>query len=225
MRTLVTGVASLILMTACIDLSGSSSNVEGEEEGGGDSGGDTDACKIEGSQIGRENLVMRLGAKTVTFKDWVTKPGEPNEYMGFSITLGGASSVGYVVKAGTAKYPSTTMTWSHPGGLAANAISNVDFCEECADGSCDGGDGGGGGDDGGDGCIEGCDDGSGGDDGGGGGDGGFGGGGDDGSGICFEPGGCDGAGGDLLHSPMVAAMAKATAASKVATGRSCSRVT
>ena len=48
----------------------------------------------------------------------------------------------------------TKTTWSGEG-LTMHAISNVDMCEECTDGSCDGGDGGD------DGCIEGCDDGSG----------------------------------------------------------------
>jgi hypothetical protein len=189
MRTLLTGLASLTLTTACVDLSGTSSNVEGADQAG-----DTDECKIEGSQIGRENLVMDLGNKTVTFTDWVAKPGSPGEYNGFTITVDGASSISYIVKAGTQRFASTTMSWTHPSGLAANAISNVDFCE-----GDDGGGDGGGDDGGGDGCIEGCDDGSG--DGGGGDDGGGGGfdgpGGDDGTGICFEPGGCDGAGGDL----------------------------
>lgn len=99
---------------------------------------------------------------------------------------------------------STSTSWiaanGPDGGDKSPGISNVDFCENCADGSCGGDDGGGdGGDgsDGSDGCIEGCDDGSGsgsgGDDGGGGdGSGVPEGGGGAGEGDCFEPGGCNG---------------------------------
>ena len=159
MRPLIC-LAPLVLSGCFADLGGSSATVEGE--GADDPAGevDTDECKIEGSQIGQDGYVMRLGAKTVTFSDWVTKPGEPNEYMGFSLAISGTDSIGYVVKAGTQRYPSSSLTWSHPQGLEANAISNVDVCEECEDGSCDGGDGGGdgGGDDT---CIECPDDGGG----------------------------------------------------------------
>jgi hypothetical protein len=149
-------LASLTLTACFANLGGSESNVEGDERF------DTDECKIEGEQIGQDGYVMRLGDRRVTFSDWVEKPGEANEYMGFSLTITGASSVGYIVKAGTERYPSSATTWSHPQGLEANAISNVDVCEECTDGSCDDGGGdGGGGDDGGDGCIECPDDGGG----------------------------------------------------------------
>jgi hypothetical protein len=193
--TMIAGFAALTL-SACAQLSGSGASVGEESE--------SNTSKIEGSQIGREGLVLHLGDKTVTFIDWVAKPGESNEYVGFTIDVIGANSVTYVVKAGTSRYASSAMTWTHPQGENANAISNVDFGD-------DGGGGGGGGDGGDDGCIEGCDDGGGSGDGGGG-DGsdgciegcdeGSGGGdpntgfGDDDGGICFEPGGCDGAGGD-----------------------------
>lgn len=149
MRTLA--LVASILLVGCIDLSGNSSKIEGDDDGGG---GDSDECKIEGSQIGSDGVVVRLGPKSVTFHDWVTKDGSPGEYMGFSLTVGGADSVGYVVKAGTERFSSRTTTWSGEG-LTMHAISNVDMCEECTDGSCDGGDGGD------DGCIEGCDDGGG----------------------------------------------------------------
>jgi hypothetical protein len=143
-------LAVSICLSGCTAILGdASSNVEGDEDF------DTDECKIEGEQIGQEGYVMRLGDRRVTFQDWVTK-GEANEYMGFSLVISGDDSVNYVVKAGTQRYPSSATTWSHPQGLAANAISNVDVCEECTDGSCDGGDGGDGGGDGGgdDTCIE-----------------------------------------------------------------------
>lgn len=173
---------SLSLSSAgCVDLGESSARV-GE---GGDEGGafDRDACKIEGSQIGREGVTVSLGSKLVTIHDWVGKTGESGEYVGFSMTVDGAASVGYVVKASGELHHSTALTWLHPagadGGDKAPGISNVDFCEECTDGSC------GGGDDGGDG--EGCSDPDGCPDGGG--DGGDG-------GTCDNPDGCpDGGGG------------------------------
>jgi hypothetical protein len=150
-------------------LGGTSSNVEGQgEDEAGDGAFDRDDCKIEGEQIGEEGAILRLGPKTVTFHDWVQKSGE-GEYVGFTISVTGASSVGYVVKTGGDLWPSSATTWLHPAGPEgmnkAPGISNVDVCEECEDGSCgDGGDGGG----------EGSGSGGGGD--------------------CTEPTGCDGGG-------------------------------
>ncbi|MDQ3370806.1 MAG: hypothetical protein M3680_35760 [Myxococcota bacterium] len=118
-----------LLTSACVDLSSESSQAaEGNF--------DRDECKIEGSEIGREGAKLVLGARTVTFRDWVKKPGSNGEYLGFSVALHGTSSVSYVVKAATKTYASSTKTWLHPGGNSANAISNVDFCGECEDGSC-----------------------------------------------------------------------------------------
>ena len=126
-----------LLATSCATLADQASRV-GEDDG-------TDECKIEGDDIGNDGVVLRLGARTVTFHDWVSKTGEPNEYVGFTISLTGTNSVGYVVKAGTDRFPSRELTWMHPagadGGATANGISNVDVCEECTDGSCDGGGG------------------------------------------------------------------------------------
>jgi hypothetical protein len=155
-------LALALCLSGCIAMLGdSTAKVEGDESF------DTDECKIEDSQIGQEGYVMRLGERRVTFQDWVSKPGEANEYMGFSLVIDGTSSVGYIVKAGGERYPSRATTWSHPQGLTANAISHVDVCEECSDGSCDGGDDGDGdgdGDGGGDDtCIECPDGGDGGD--------------------------------------------------------------
>jgi hypothetical protein len=152
-------VIGLSLLGGCIELGDSSSSVE--SGGNGDDSFDRDACKIEDGAIGDEGVVLRLGTRTVTFHDWVVKSGSNNEYVGFSISLAGTSSVGYIVKSGGERDHSTALTWLHAagpdGGSQAPAISHVDFCEECEDGSCD--DGGGGGDEGGgDGCIE-CGDG------------------------------------------------------------------
>lgn len=168
MRVAILFVSLSLTSFGCVDLGESSSKV-GESD---DGAFDRDACKIEGSQIGREGATLRLGPKTVTFHDWVRKAGE-NEYVGFSITVTGADSVGYVVKASGELHHSTALTWLHPagpdGGSKAPGISNVDVCEECEDGSCDGGDG----------CSDpdGCPDGG---DGGG----------------CTDPDGCPDGGGD-----------------------------
>lgn len=95
--------------------------------------------------------------------------GENNEYVGFSITITGASSLGYVIESGGERVHTTSTSWLNAAGPdgadMASGISTVDFCETCRDGTCDDGDGdggggGGGGDggDGGDGCIASCDD-------------------------------------------------------------------
>jgi hypothetical protein len=163
--------ALIVFATACTgseDSSASQRNLEEE----GDCG-----CKIEGDLIGQEWVLVRFNAKGVAVHDWVEKPGSNGEYLGFTLTTN-ASSIKYTVKAATVRYDSTTMTWSHPGGDGANAISNVDFCDNCEGGDCDG-DGG-------------CDNPDGCDGGGGGGDGGGGGG--DGGGTCDNPDGCDGGG-------------------------------
>ena len=102
-----------------------------------------DFCKIEGTAIGHEGFILTLGSRAVRFHDWVPKTGSPGEYVGFSISLSGTTSLGYVVKAGTATFHSTASTWLHPDGQNGNAISNVSFCENCDDGDCGGGGGGG----------------------------------------------------------------------------------
>ncbi len=152
-----------ILLTGCfVELGDSGSTVEGDEAEDGDGAGgkgDNDECKIEGAQIG-EDVVIQLGSKTVTFGNWVGKSDSPGEYVGFSLTLAGGSSVSYVVKSGGERAPSTALTWMHPagadGGPDAPGISNVDFCDDPD------ADGGGGGDcNGGDGCPDGGGDGGG----------------------------------------------------------------
>ncbi|MDQ3366221.1 MAG: hypothetical protein M3680_12410 [Myxococcota bacterium] len=154
-------IGALLLGAACTAQTGTNVNdLEGDDEAS-ESGRTSDECKIEGSQIGEEGLVIRLGAKTVTITNWVAKTGSPDEYVGFSIGLAGGSTIGYVVKSSVERHPSTTMTWLHPngadGGAGSPGVSNVDFCGECEGGACgedpscdnpdgcDGGDGGGGG--------------------------------------------------------------------------------
>jgi hypothetical protein len=101
-------------------------------------------CEIEGSAIGHEGFLLTLGPKAVRFSDWVEKPGAANEYVGFTISIAGATSVSYVVKSSTETFPSSEKTWLHSNAPYGTAISNVDLCGECEDGSCGGGDGDGG---------------------------------------------------------------------------------
>lgn len=123
-----------------------------------------DCCKIEGSEIGKEDHLVRLGTRYVLVHSWVPKAGSPGEYVGFSITASADAQLRYVVKAGTERHAATSSTWIHPGGVngasAAPAISHVDFCPSCDDpdgcedgggdnGECDNPDGCGGGDGGG----------------------------------------------------------------------------
>lgn len=142
---LVGGLFSLALTSGCTSLSDSEarSGIEGDS--------DHEGCKIEGSQIGQTGTVLDLGSSTVTITSWVAKAGEPNEYVGFSFTLAGASSIVYTVKAGTEKYidDATTYLLSDPAG---NAISHVDFCD-CDEEPPGGGSGSGSGSGSGDGTI------------------------------------------------------------------------
>ena len=107
----------------------------GDGEGEGDEQGedfDRDDCKIEDGNIGIENLALPLGDVEVIFHDWVTKDGEPGEYVGFSITVNGAAGLSYVVKAGGETFAGEETTWMHPagtGGPTVSAISHVDFCD------------------------------------------------------------------------------------------------
>jgi hypothetical protein len=130
LNTLLTGsfLVGLTFSTGCV-LGDDTSAVNGSASGGEF---DRDSCKIEGSDIGVEGLVVKLGRTSVTFDEWVSKDGESGEYVGFSISVSGAERVGYIVKAGGERYHSEDRTWQHPngsGGSEAAAISHVDFCE------------------------------------------------------------------------------------------------
>ncbi len=124
MRVILVGsLFSLALSAGCTTLSDS------EARSGIGHDGDEEGCKIEGSQIGKVGVVLEHDGVAVTFTSWQTKPGEPNEFVGFTYTLSGASSVVYTVKAGTQKYIDDATTYVVPG---THAISNVDFCD-CPD--------------------------------------------------------------------------------------------
>jgi hypothetical protein len=166
MRTTFVGIVALTLATGCVDLGSSKSNVESGSDDSDTSSAD-DSCKTEGSNVGTEGQILRFGSNTVTFHDWIQKTGEGG-FVGFSITVTGATSLGYIVKTGEGEFHSTALSWEDPDGPDGKdkspAISHVDFCENCTDGSCsDGGGGGGGG--GGDGSGSGSDGGGSGSDG------------------------------------------------------------
>src|SRR5688572_18772664 len=112
----------LVLATflgGCLGFGNSDSSIKGGDGNGGDEGGggdgdgdgDNDDCKIEGEQIGEGGVLLRIGSKTVTFNNWIGKSDSPGEYVGFSLSLAGGSSVSYVVKAGGERHPSTATTW------------------------------------------------------------------------------------------------------------------
>ncbi len=133
MRAILVGTLfSLALTAGCTSLSDS----EARQGIGHD--GDGEGCKIEGSQIGKVGVVLEHDGVAVTFTSWTPKAGSPNEYVGFTYSLSGASSVVYTVKAGTQKYIDDATQYAVPG---THAISNVDFCDCPPDGEGDGGGG------------------------------------------------------------------------------------
>jgi len=127
-------IAALSLMAGC---SLSSSSVESRNTGHPT---EECGCKIEGTGIGTEGIFARFDGTIVSLEDWVPKAGSPGEYVGFTMYVDGAPSVGYVVKAGGERYASHTRTWVHPAGASAGAdapaISHVDMCPDCPGGDC-----------------------------------------------------------------------------------------
>ena len=83
--------------------------------------------RIEGAQIGQPGLQVLGGA--VTFTAWRPKDGEPDEYVGFTVSTAGG--VGYAVKSGGETVAGSAPTWVNPnatGGSEASGISNVTVC-------------------------------------------------------------------------------------------------
>ncbi|MBA3397645.1 MAG: hypothetical protein H0T89_33790 [Deltaproteobacteria bacterium] len=185
MRTTFLSTIAALSLTAGCSMTDSSSI---ESEGNRTHPTEECGCKIEGAGLGKEGIYVRMGGVIATFGEWVPKPGSNNEYIGFTLFVDNAPSVGYVVKAGTKTYPSHVLNFMHPGGAGANAISHVDLCDDCLGGDC-----------GPDSTCQdpdGCPDGDGGGGGGGGGTGTGDGGGD---GECDNPDGCGGGdGGPVL---------------------------
>lgn len=91
----------------------------------------TGSCaKIEGANIGVENLTIEVGGETLTFHSWVLKNGEAGEFIGFSFAASGSLSLR--VKAGNESYDATGDTWEHPDAdtdPTASAVSNVEGCD------------------------------------------------------------------------------------------------
>lgn len=145
-------------------------------------------AKIEGSQIGKEGIVIDVDGTEVTITDWTSKDGEKGEFVGFEYSVDG-ETIAVSVKAGNETFQEgETGSWQNEFGTSgpkAKGISNVVFCLDlsCDDDGSDSGDGSSGSDSSGDGSGVG-DDGSG--------EGGAGGVGDDGSGV----GGTGGVGDD-----------------------------
>ncbi len=95
-------------------------------------GDDEDCCKIEGSAIGEDGVILRVGGDVIVFEAWTPKVGSPGEYVGFRLGAS-AAGVSYVVKAGTVRHAGSGTTWQHPGGTSgadAPGISYVDFCPD-----------------------------------------------------------------------------------------------
>ena len=86
--------------------------------------------KIEGSEIG-EPQTLTAGGVTVEITGWISKDGEPGEYVGFTYTADGATDI--TIKAGQEVFVEDgDGTWIHPSGTFGSevgAISNVVICE------------------------------------------------------------------------------------------------
>lgn len=134
-RTHLLSLLASLSLTACVDVDSSSSSLANEH-------GDDDACecKIEGSDIGVVGAPVQVDGEIVVFESWTPKADSPGEFVGFTLSPN-AASISYVVKTGGDTYPSSGVTWSHPGGASgpgAPGISNVDFCVEDDGGGDDG---------------------------------------------------------------------------------------
>lgn len=140
MRLITIGLAALI-GTGCVSTSDDDSAIGAA--GPSSCTGDRDACKIEGSDIGREGVTIKLDHGTATFVDWIPKAGSPGEFVGFSIVLEGATQeLHFAVKAGNEVHHASGDFWKHTGS-DCHGISNVDLGEGVATDDPTGGDGGG----------------------------------------------------------------------------------
>lgn len=126
-------IAWLIIVAGCASVAdpepkggGDDGNGSGSDGSGSDGSGSDRSCTLQ-SGIGVEGAMVVLGSRNVTFHDWITKPGE-TDVIGFSITIDGADSLGYVVKAGPDRFHSTATTFLNTA-TPARGIGSVDFCE------------------------------------------------------------------------------------------------
>jgi hypothetical protein len=94
---------------------------------------DLSGCvKIEGSDIGRL-ITLEVpdadgeGTVSITFTGWITKDGEPNEYIGF--TLDGNAS--FFVKAGTEIFEGSGDSFANPYGTGGSAVKGISYVAIC----------------------------------------------------------------------------------------------
>ena len=83
-------------------------------------------CKIEGSDLGVLGT-FNLGGEDITFVQWVEKPNETEEYIGFTIECS-SDIICYKVKAGQDVFYHTGKSFLLP---SQHAISHIDFCVDC----------------------------------------------------------------------------------------------
>ena len=120
------------LLTGCI--AGSSTldrGVEVTQEG---------CTKIEGSELGTDITIQvpdgSGGFVAVTFSDWVSKDGESNELIGFTLSADSE----FTVKAGQDEFTGSGTVFLHPngtGGPTVNGISNIVVCVATPPPDCD----------------------------------------------------------------------------------------
>lgn len=138
-------LAALLAQPGCV-LSDEASRTQGASEGEEEDGADSDDCKIEDGDLGVQGISVDLGSKIVTVESWMEKDDSPGEYVGFTLSLEGGDTIGYLVKTGGEVYGGEGLSWSHPNGTSGSevpAVSHIDFCEEVdEDGDKDDGSGG-----------------------------------------------------------------------------------
>lgn len=131
--TILSILGSALLATACVDF-GSTSQREDVP-----SPDEECECKIEGAAIGQVGAYVHIGDERYVFEEWYPKADSPGEYVGFRLSPN-STAANYLVKTGTTTYAGSGVEWTHPNGATgsdANAISNVDFCEDYPDGPGD----------------------------------------------------------------------------------------
>ncbi|MBA3392315.1 MAG: hypothetical protein H0T89_06710, partial [Deltaproteobacteria bacterium] len=120
--THMTRLASLLFAGAAV-LSFTACMSEGSSEESAALAGnlDIDGCvKIEGSAIGQVGVSVTLGTPSVTFESWIAKDGEPNEYVGFTLSTGAT----FYVKAGNNAddlLEGSGTSWVNPNGTGGSA--------------------------------------------------------------------------------------------------------
>jgi hypothetical protein len=89
--------------------------------------------RIEGDEIGADDLVVTVGGVDVAIAAWTPKEGEEGEYVGFELDAG----LAFAVKTGGETHHGAGTSFTHPAGADAPAISNVTFCPDDGQGDDD----------------------------------------------------------------------------------------